>query len=228
MTAQREANHPLFYRVGSRRLRRTLLGALYGGWLLIAAIVLLWTLNFQAWFPAMELFMLAAVVCELVFFVWLGRTYVNAPRLADVELDERLLQVKNQAYRRAYLVLAPLATVAWLLSLAALQWQPNDQGRIIATALLLGVAMLAGTLPTAIVAWQEPDPEPLRQLGRLARSDREPSLVPALGTLVQADHGVGLRRVRVHGPELHRHRRLVAITGRGVLVSHGLRLRAAS
>jgi uncharacterized membrane protein len=160
MTAQREANHPLFYRVGSRRMRRTLLGSLYGGWLVLAAIVSLWSLNLRAWFPAMELFLIATVLAQVVFFVWLGRTYVNAPRLADAELDERLLQVKNQAYRRAYLVLAPVATSAWILSLGAMQWQPNEQGKIIAIALLFGVAMLAGTLPTAIVAWQEPDPEP--------------------------------------------------------------------
>jgi hypothetical protein len=161
MTAQREASHPLFYRVGTRRMRRRVLVGIYGGWLLIVALVSFWSLNFRSWFPAMELVLIATVISEIVFFVWLGRTYINAPRLADKELDERLLQVKNQAYRRAYLVLAPLATSAWILSLAALQWQPNDQGRIIAIALLFAVAMVAGTLPTAVVAWQEPDPEPV-------------------------------------------------------------------
>jgi uncharacterized membrane protein len=161
MTAQKEASHPLFYRVGSRRLRRRVLVGLYGGWLMIAALVSLWSLNFGAWFPAMELVLIATVIYQLVFFVWLGRTYINAPRLADAELDERLLQVKNQAYRRAYLVLAPVAISAWILSLAAQEWQPNDQGMIIATALLFAVANVAGTLPTAIVAWQEPDPEPI-------------------------------------------------------------------
>jgi uncharacterized membrane protein len=161
MTPQKEANHPLFYRVGSRRMRRRLLVGTYGGWLLLAVIVSLWSLNLRAWFGAMEVFVIATVLVQVVFFVWLGRTYVNAPRLADAELDERLLQVKNQAYRRAYLVLAPLATSAWILSLGAMQWQPNEQGLTVAIALLFGVAMLAGTLPTAIVAWQEPDPEPI-------------------------------------------------------------------
>jgi len=71
------------------------------------------------------------------------------------------VQVKNQAYRKAYLILAPVAVVGWLVSLFALEWQPNDQGKLIVTMLVVGVASLAGSLPTAIVAWQEPDPEPM-------------------------------------------------------------------
>jgi hypothetical protein len=161
MMAQKEANHPLFYRVGSRRMRRRVVVAMGCSWLLIAAIVLVWSLNSRAWYPAMMAMIVANSLFQLIWFVWLGRTYVNAPRLPDAELDERLLQVKNQAYRRAYLILAPVAVIAWILSLGALQWQPNDQGRIIAIALVVAVGLVAGTLPTAIVAWQEPDPEPL-------------------------------------------------------------------
>ena len=161
MMAQKEASHPLFYRVGSRRMRRRVVVAMYGGWLVIAAIVLVWSLNSRTWFSAMMLLVLTTSLFQLIWFVWLGRTYVNAPRLPDTELDERLLQVKNQAYRRAYLILAPVAVIAWILSLYALQWQPNDQGRIMAIALVVAVGLVAGTLPTTIVAWQEPDPEPL-------------------------------------------------------------------
>jgi hypothetical protein len=142
-------------------MRRRVVAGMCGVWLVIAAIVLVWSFTSQGWFWAMELVMLATTLFQLVWFVWLGRTYVNAPRLADAELDERLLQVKNQAYRRAYLVLAPVAVVVWLLSLFALQWQPNDHGKVMATVLVFAVALFAGTLPTAIVAWQEPDPEPL-------------------------------------------------------------------
>jgi hypothetical protein len=161
MSAPKEASHPLFYRVGSRRTRRRVVMAMYAAWLVIAAIVLVWSMNSRGWFWAMEVVMLATTLFQIVWFVWLGRTYVNAPRLADAELDERLLQVKNKAYRRAYLFLAPVTVAAWILSLAALQLQPNDQGRIIATMLVIGMALVAGTLPTAIVAWQEPDPEPI-------------------------------------------------------------------
>jgi hypothetical protein len=162
MTAQKEASHPLFYKVGSRRLRRRLVVVTYGGWLLVAAIVELWSLSSTShgWYAALPFLVIANSIFQLVWMVWLGRTYVNAPRLADAELDERLLQIKNLAYRRAYLVIAPVAVISWLLSLAALQWQPNDQGRVITLVLVAGVALLMGTLPTTIVAWQEPDPEP--------------------------------------------------------------------
>jgi len=161
MMPQKEASNPLFYRVGSRRTRRRAVVAMYGGWLLCAAIVMLWSSTSSRWFLAIDLLVVASLLLQLVWFIWLGRTYVNAPRLADAELDERLLQVKNQAYRRAYLILAPVAVVGWLISLFALQWQPNDQGKLIVTVLVVGVALLAGSLPTAIVAWQEPDPEPI-------------------------------------------------------------------
>lgn len=161
MMAQKEASHPLFYRVGSRRMRRRVVVAMFGGWLVIAAIVLVWSLNSRTWFSAMMLLVLTTSLFQLIWFVWLGRTYVNAPRLPDAELDERLLQVKNQAYRRAYLIVAPVTVLAWILSLAALQWQPNDEGKIMAIALVVADGLVVGTLPTTIVAWQEPDPEPL-------------------------------------------------------------------
>lgn len=161
MTGPREASHPLFYRVGSRLMRRRLMLGMYGGWVLVAAMVILWSARSPSWFLSMPLVVFASTVFQIVWFVWLGRTYVNAPRLADKELDERLLQVKNQAYRAAYLLFGPAAVIAWLLSLAALQLEPNDLGRAVATVLVFGVAMFGGTLPTAIVAWREPDPEPL-------------------------------------------------------------------
>jgi hypothetical protein len=161
MNAQREASHPLFYRVGSRLMRRRRILAMYGAWVLVAAMVILWSAKSPGWFWSMQLIVFAGTVFQIVWFIWLGRTYVNAPRLADKELDERLLQVKNQAYRTAYLLLAPAAAISWLLSLGALQLEPNDLGRVVATVLVFGFALVAGTLPTAIVAWREPDPEPL-------------------------------------------------------------------
>ena len=161
MTTQKESSHPLFYRVGSRRARRGLIAGTYGVWVVVAAIATVLSSTSQGIAWSTEVVVLTSVLLLLVWFVWLGRTYVNAPRLADAELDERLLQVKNQAYRSAYQVLAPVAVIVWALSLAGQQWLPADQGRADATVLLFGVALLASTLPTAIVAWREPDPEPL-------------------------------------------------------------------
>jgi hypothetical protein len=45
------------------------------------------------------------------------------------------------------------------LSLLAVTQQPGNEGLTNALLMFFGVAMLATTLPTAIVAWREPDPE---------------------------------------------------------------------
>lgn len=147
---------PLSNRVGSRRFRRRLVVGTYAGWLLIAAIVKLWSLTSQGWFIWMCVLFIANATIQLI---WLGRrTYVNAPQLAVSELDERLVQISNQAYRTAYRVFAPVAVVALGLTMAVLYWQPNDQGKVNAFLVFFGAALLSTTLPTAIVAWREPDP----------------------------------------------------------------------
>jgi uncharacterized membrane protein len=147
---------PLSNRVGSRRFRRRLVVGTYAGWLLIAAIVKLWSLTSGGWFVSMCVLLIANATIQLVWS-W-RRTYINSPQLAESELDERLVQISNQAFRRAYRVFVPVALIAWALSLAVLDWQPNDQGKVNAFVIFFGVALLATTLPTAILAWREPDP----------------------------------------------------------------------
>jgi hypothetical protein len=101
------------------------------------------------------------VANSIIQLIWLSpRTYINALKLADAELDERLVQIKNQAFRRAYKVVVPVAFTAWWLSLLAVTQQPGNEGLTTALLIFFGVALLATTLPTAIVAWSEPDPEP--------------------------------------------------------------------
>jgi hypothetical protein len=147
-------------RVGSRRFRRRLVVAIYGSWVLIAAIVKLVSLTSPDWLkPFLGGFTVLLLMNAVISFVWLGRrNYINAPKLPDDELDERLVQIKNQAFRTAFKVLVPTALIAWPLSWVVLGLQPNDQGQLNALAIYSGVALLAATLPTAILAWQEPDP----------------------------------------------------------------------
>ena len=148
---------PISNRVGSRRFRRRLVVGTYGGWLVIAAIVKLMSLSSAKTWTVFVLLIASAIVQA----IWLSRrTIINTPKLADEELDERLVQIKNQAYRRAFQVFGPVAIIGWLLSWAAITLQPGDQGTINALILFCGVALLSGTLPTVIVAWREPDPEP--------------------------------------------------------------------
>jgi hypothetical protein len=91
--------------------------------------------------------------------IWVGRrTIINTPALVDAELDERLVQSRNAAFRTAFKVFAPVALIGWIIAMAAVQLQSNNQGFLNAWLIYFGVAMLATTLPTAIVAWREPDP----------------------------------------------------------------------
>jgi hypothetical protein len=91
--------------------------------------------------------------------LWLGRrNSINTPALLDIELDERLVQTRNAAFRTAFRIFAPTAIVGWLLSMFAIRAQPNDAGMLSAMLLFLGAVLLGTTLPTAIVAWREPDP----------------------------------------------------------------------
>ena len=153
---------PLSNRVGSRRFRRRLVVATYAGWLVIVVMAKLVSLASSGGFWPIWL---VAIASSMVQVTWLvRRTYINAPQLKDAELDERLVQVRNQAFRTAYRVFGVVAIIGLLLTSFALTTQPNNQGSFNALVILLGVGLLGGTLPTIILAWREPDPaepEPL-------------------------------------------------------------------
>lgn len=151
---------PLSSRVGSRRFRRRLVVGIYTSWVVVALIAKLTSMTSSGWIISGFSVLGVVVAANLIISaVWLNRrTYINAPALADDELDERLVQVRNRAFHQAYRVLIPVALVAWLLSLVVIRIEPGAQGWNDAFLIYAGVVMLAATLPTAIVAWGEPDP----------------------------------------------------------------------
>lgn len=121
---------PISNRVGSRSLRRKVVVAMYGSYLLIALGM---QLSFQGsgrWATAgLGALAVVAVAAATLANVWLGRrTYVNAPQLEDRELDERLVQIKNRAYRTAYKVIAPLVLIAGPLAYFLLSIEPGGHG----------------------------------------------------------------------------------------------------
>lgn len=75
-----------------------------------------------------------------------------------MELDERLVQTRNAAFRTAFRIFGPIAIGGWAVSMIATRVQPNDIGLLNELLIFLGVVLLGTTLPTAIVAWREPDP----------------------------------------------------------------------
>ena len=181
---------PVSNRIGSRRFRRRLVAATYGGWVLVAVIVKL-TILTAPFIGGTIIFLMTMIVLA----VWLvHRTYINREVMAtDVGLDERLVQNRNQAFRRAFQVFSLVVFIGWPVSLVVIAIEPGNQGYFDALLIYLGACVLATTLPTATWAWREPGsrrPRTATCLGRLAASDREAPFVPALGTLVKADHGV--------------------------------------
>ena len=147
---------PISTRVGSRRFRRRLLIATYAGWLVFAGCVKFLSFSPLAWIWLTVLLVAGNLIIQ---GIWVNRrTIINTPALVDAELDERLVQSRNAAFRTAFKIFAPAAIFGWLLAMTAMQLQPNDQGLLNSFILFTGVTMLATTLPTAIVAWREPDP----------------------------------------------------------------------
>jgi hypothetical protein len=145
-------------RIRSRGFRRRFVVVTYAVWIVIAATVALISASAPGRSSVLGISVLL-LTNSILTFIWVGnRGYLRTPSLVDGELDERLVQIGNLAFRRAYQVLAPVALLAWPLSLMVLNLQPNDRGHTYAFVIYLGVALLATTLPTVIVAWREPDP----------------------------------------------------------------------
>ena len=110
--------------------------------------------------------LLAGTLFGLLVLFLLTRNMSNR---FDNEMDERELQVRDRAHRTAYWALAPLIGIF----VGAVHSAANDQAvtqrvQLAVTldfapcmSLLAGVALLYLGLPTAILAWQEPDTDNL-------------------------------------------------------------------
>jgi uncharacterized membrane protein len=147
---------PISSRVGSRRLRRRLLVATYTAWIVVAVIVKVLSFGPVPPFWITQILLWANLIIQ---GVWVSRrTIISTPALVDAELDERMVQIRNAAFRTAFRIFAVVALIGWIVAMAAIQLQPNYEGSLNAYLIFLGVALLASTLPTAIVAWREPDP----------------------------------------------------------------------
>ncbi len=151
---------PTYDRIGSRRFRRRLVLATYGGWLLVAVILLVASRVYPGSLLAAEVLPVLMIANSVVIGVWFfRRTYISREVLAsDVGLDERLVQNRNLAFRRAFQIFVPLVMLAWPISMAVVAVEPNTHGYTGALLIYLAAAILAPTLPTAIWAWREPDP----------------------------------------------------------------------
>lgn len=135
-----------------RRLRRLQVSALYGGYALLGAGFL--------WRPyGIALVVIGVVSVFFAFLMLFRRTATNAPQIGDGALDERERSARDRAIRFgffAYTLIASLAAAA-----GTLLWTFGDPARIVGPLvyLLWGVMLMGTTLPTAILAWTQPDPD---------------------------------------------------------------------
>ena len=143
-------------RVGSRRSRRRLVVAIYGGWILVAVVSRLLA-SPDSIVPVIPVVPLASALGA--FILLSRRTFLNREVLAgDVGLDERLVQNRNRAFRLAYQVFAPVALIAWPITAVIVQTQSSNRAAATAFVIYSAAALLGPTLPAAIWAWREPDP----------------------------------------------------------------------
>ena len=149
-------------RIGSRAQRRNWVIALYAGF---AAGCIVYSIAAQFGDRSMRAAGLVVVLMSFGVTAWgfwklMRRTLINAPNISDADLDERYRERGRDATRRAYMTLGMLTAVVPLyveIATTAERWTWMRNSTLIAD-LAWGLFLLALTLPTAIMAWTEPDP----------------------------------------------------------------------
>lgn len=140
-----------------RTIRRALVLATYLGYMVLVAMF--WARSVRDlpnWF--LLLILVPGFVTLLSFAGLYTSTYSMADQ-PDKRLDERQRMVRDRAYRFAYHALAAVFLVAALYAYIALDsgslWFPRTSNQL--NAFFWGAMLLATTLPTAVIAWTEPD-----------------------------------------------------------------------
>lgn len=146
----------------SQRQRRLLVLAEYAGLLAypVASI-----LAGSAWWLLLALVGLVAIV--LIHSQLLVRFTQRIADREDAELDERQTAVRDNAHRTAYQILGAAIIVGLVLvqmlttgPLSDKPWTPQISIQGIVAPVLATILWMYISLPTAVIAWTEPDPEP--------------------------------------------------------------------
>ena len=195
-------------RVGSRRSRRRLVLAAYGGWLLVALLAKLFSSPDSA-FLVIPLVGVASAVAVLILLN--RRTFLNREVLAgDLGLDERLVQNRNQALSHRLSGICS-GRSHWLdreLSghpASGHRAQPEQRVPDLPGSGIARDYAAHGHMDMARARSRRAGTAYALSRG-VSSPDRNPALVSALGTFVEPDHRVRPCRVRVHRAQLHWHR----------------------
>jgi uncharacterized membrane protein YbjE (DUF340 family) len=94
-----------------------------------------------------------AVIASVICFLWLvGATSARAD-MPNEYLDEREITQRDQVYRLAFINLMGLIALGFMIS----RFMPGFE--LLSSATLIGLLFFVGLLmPTAVLAWIEPDP----------------------------------------------------------------------
>jgi hypothetical protein len=144
----------------SRRQRRLHVLGLYGGYL---AVALSWALASHLGQPLLFVLVIAFGLVFLNSLVKLGLGHKpwNITGKPDAELDERQVQLRNRVYYLAYGLLSSILGVGliyWYIATDAQRlalWLPSSPVEV--GAVFWGLLLLLSSLPTAVLAWLEPD-----------------------------------------------------------------------
>lgn len=145
----------------SQRQRRVLVLAEYAGLLSYLAASIL---AGSAWWLVLTLVGVVATV--LIHSQLLVRFTQKIADKEDSELDERQTAVRDNAHRTAYQILGSAIIVGLVLlhmlttgPLGFRPWTPQLSIRSIVLPVTTTIVWMYVSLPTAVIAWREPDPE---------------------------------------------------------------------
>ncbi len=146
--------HLLLYGIDFRRQsnRRLACVATYVGYLLIVGS--LWV---GSQFGSLPIALAAIPAAMFLVTRWWVPNEVAKPYSAD-KLDERELQVRNQAFFRSYQIIAGLTALGLIYEQLAVE-HPHPSSERPMRALVWGFLLLSITLPHAFIAWQDSDYE---------------------------------------------------------------------
>ncbi len=111
------------------------------------------------WINIVGILLTAGLIFGTLIYLYANTNLWNLGNAPDKDLDERQVQVRNNAYRHAYTVMASLVVLFGLYYAIALDkevlWIPQTYDQ--ASYFLWGAILLTMTLPSAILAWTEPE-----------------------------------------------------------------------
>jgi DMSO/TMAO reductase YedYZ heme-binding membrane subunit len=91
----------------------------------------------------------------------MGRTFVNAPNIRESAFDERQRQRRNDAIQRSLPAIGMLSALCLVYAMLAGTLGPAWFNATVVQAMLWAIFLLCVSLPSAIIAWTEPDPQAL-------------------------------------------------------------------